>query len=494
MDKNLKKSRIIITVVIFIILLIGGAGLYYYKTHYITFIFAENIQTEITGTLNRPDCGWYQLYSYYLQPDTPLNTNEFYFMEKDETGYEFRLSLLEFNLAEYSGGELDIVALQNIHKVLQYFTKTNSKVIIRFLYDWDGLGMEKEPDDISIIEGHMEQAGAVLNEYSSLIYTTQGIFVGSWAEMHDSKYLTDESMTALLLQYASVTDPSIYLAVRTPNQYRTIFRELEEHPEKYKKYPVTAEGLKKRLGLYNDGMLGSISDIGTYQAGDTENAGLSEEELRKAELSFQNELCLTVPNGGEAVNDNVYNDGENAVKDLHAMHISYLNRMHDEAVINKWKNTILEQKDSLYHRRSIYEYITDHMGARFVLKDCKLSYQPFRKEDAKGVVTIKNVGFSNLYHPKRFLLTLTNIETGESIQLLDSNEDADMPPLQQWNSGEETKVPFHFSPSDLGDGEYALTAVIKDMAGDEIISFANDSYREELNGYYLGSLTISAPL
>ncbi len=490
----MKKSRIIITIVLFIILLIGGAGVYYYKTHYITFVFAENRQTEITGALNRPDCGWYQLYSYYLHPGTPLNTNEFYFMEKDETGYEFRLSLLEFNLAEYAGGTLDIVALQNIHKVLQYFTKTKSKVIIRFLYDWDGLGMEKEPDDISVIEMHMEQVGAVLNEYSSLIYTTQGIFVGSWAEMHDSKYLTDEAMTALLLQYASVTDSTIYLSVRTPNQYRTIFRELEEHPEKYEKYPVTAEELKKRLGLFNDGMLGSVSDTGTYQAGNTENAGLSEEQLREAELSFQNELCLSVPNGGEAVNDNVYNDGKNAVTDLYAMHVSYLNKMHDETVIKKWKKAIWEQEDSVYDGCSVYEYITDHMGARFVLKGCSLSYRPFQKEDAEGFLTVENVGFSNLYHPKRFLLTLTNLETGESIQLLDSNKDADLSPIQQWNSGRETTISFHISPSDLEDGEYALTAVIKDTTDDEIIPFANDSFREELGGYYLGNITIRTPL
>lgn len=468
--------------------------MYYYKTHYITLVFTESIQTEITGTLNRPDCGWYQLYAYYLHPETPLNSSEFYFIEKDENGYAFRLSLLEFNLAEYAGGELDVTALQNIHKVLQYFTKTNSKVIIRFLYDWDGLGMEKEPGDISVIEKHMEQVGAVLNEYTSLIYTTQGIFVGSWAEMHDSKYLTEESMTMLLLQYASVTAPSIYLAVRTPNQYRTIFRELEEHPEKYGKYPVTAEGLKKRLGLYNDGMLGSVSDTGTYQAGNTENAGLSEEQLRKAELSFQDELCLTVPSGGEAVNDNVYNDGENAIKDLHTMHISYLNKMHDEAVINKWKNTTWKQSDSVYHNCSVYEYITDHMGARFVIRDCSLSYRPFQKKDAEGCLTVENVGFSNLYHPKHFLLTLTNIETGDTIPLLDSNKDASLPPVQEWNSGKETKIPFHFSPADLADGEYALTAIMKDPGNDEIISFANDSFREDLNGYYLGNLTIQAPL
>lgn len=478
-----------IAIILFVILLIGGAGVHYYQTHHITAVLAENRQAEITGTLNRPDCGWYQLYSYYLRPNTAIG-DELYWTGKDETGYEFHLSLLEFNLAEYADGPLDVFALQNIRQVLEYFSLTKAKVIIRFLYDWEGLGMEKEPDDISIIQEHMKQAGDILNEYSNLIYTTQGIFVGSWAEMHDSRYLTDEAMTTLLLQYASATDSSIYLAVRTPNQYRTVFRELEEHPEKYEKYSVTADDLKKRLGLYNDGMLGSISDIGTYQAGSAENAGLNAEELREAELSFQNELCRTVPNGGEAVSDNTFNDGKNAVEDLRKMHVSYLNKMHDEAVIDKWKNTVWEEEGSVYNGCSVYEYITDHMGARFVLKGCTLSYKPYQKGDATGTVTIENIGFGNLYQPKRFFLTLINSETGKTIPLLDSQKDTILPPVQQWNSGEEITLSFHFSPFDLEDGDYVLTAVLKEADMEEVISFANDSFREDLNGYQLGTITI----
>ena len=44
-----------------------------------------------------------------------------------------------------------------------------------------------------------------------------------------------------------------------------------------------------------------------------------------------------VPNGGEVVLDNKYNDIDNAAKDLASMHVSYLNNAHDLAVINKWK-------------------------------------------------------------------------------------------------------------------------------------------------------------
>lgn len=487
----MKKVKCSLIITIFLILLLtGGIGLYYYKTHYITASLTKEPQTEITGTLNRSDCGWYQLYSYYLRQGSGLQPNELYKKERDEDGYPFRLALLEFNLAEYAETELDEAALANIRQVLEQFSATKAKVIVRFLYDWDGLGMEKEPESIEIIEKHMEQTGAVLNEFEKLIYTTQGIFVGSWAEMHDSKYLSAKDMTRLILRYAQSTSSSIYLAVRTPNQYRTIFQEMEKHPERYKAFAITPEELKARLGLYNDGMLGSMSDVGTYQAGEFTASSVSEQELRKQELNFQNTLCLRVPNGGEAVNDNPCNDWKNAVSDLSTMHVSYLNQMHDEAVIRKWKQSIYKKKDSIYNGSSVYDYITDHMGARFVLRDCSLSYQPFQKGYAKGTVTIENTGFSNLYHKKHFTLSLISQETGETVLLLDSDREADKIDSRQWNSGECTVLSFSFSPFALEDGKYTLTAVLKEPDSDTLFSFANDSYHDILNGYPLGIITI----
>ena len=209
--KKFKKALIIIICLLAILLIGGGTVLYYYKTkHYITASLKEEMGQEITGALNRPDCGWYQLHAYYLRPGTALSASDLYVNQTDDSGYTYRLSLVEFNLAGYRDRELDETALDNIRQVLERFSGTKLSVIVRFLYDWDGLGLEKEPDDIAIILQHMKQAGAILNEYEDIIYTTQGIFVGSWAEMHHSKYLSAEDMTKLLVCYASATSPSIY--------------------------------------------------------------------------------------------------------------------------------------------------------------------------------------------------------------------------------------------------------------------------------------------
>ena len=472
-----------------ILLIGGGSFLYYYKTHYITATLDNIQQNEITDILSRPDCGWYQLYSYYLQPEKELTADEKYIETTDADGYQYRLSLLEFNIKDYAARPLDAAAKKNIETVLQQFSNTKSKVIIRFLYDWDGQGMANEPSQIKWIKKHMTQAAALLNKYKDCIYTTQGIFVGSWAEMHDSKYLSDTEMTTLLLHFASVTDSSIYLAVRTPAQYRTIFNELEKHPKRYEKYNISAETLKKRLGLFNDGMLGSVSDVGTYHDADLAASSKEKRAIRKKELDFQNQLALRVPNGGEVIHDNPFNDTDSAIASLSKMHISYLNQMYDEEVINKWKQSTYRNDNSLYDGFSTYDYITAHLGARFVLKDCSLSYEPFQEGDATGSITLENVGFSNLYHTKDFTLTLINKETDTTHTLLSSKQDTAINPCH-WDAGAAVALPFSFSPFSLEDGVYYLTANLKDSATGEQISFANDSYDDSLGGYCLGKITI----
>lgn len=487
-----RNKKILITAFCLLAILLtgGGIGLHYYKTmHYVSAVLSNELGMEITGNLDRPECGWYQLYGYYLRPGTALSANELYIKEIDDNGYTYRMSLIEFNLAEYKSQDLDESALNNIRQVFDKFSNTKSAVIVRFLYDWDGLGLEKEPDDINIILQHMKQAGAVLNEYEDLIYTTQGIFVGSWAEMHSSKYLSTEEMTKLLVYYASVTSPSIYLAVRTPNHYRAILQEMQEHPERYTQYGVSIDNIKARLGLYNDGMLGSISDTGTYQ-NTPETASRSAEDLRADELAFQRKLCINVPNGGEAVVDNTYNDWKNAIADLKTMHVSYLNQLHDEAVITKWKNSTFRQEGSIYDGMSAYDYITDHMGARLVLRDCTLSYTPYQKGPATGSIILENTGFSNLYHKKHFTLSLTHQETGKTITLLDSEQKSENIDPCSWNSQEGITIPFTFMPSELDDGHYMLTASLKDPDRGEIVPFANDGYVEALQGYRIGTITI----
>lgn len=489
----MKVKKVLITsllLILAILLTAGGMILHDIITRYARVNLSPRKQTETRDLLNPPECGWYQLYAYRLEPGSPIDDWHLYIREKDDEGNPYRLALLEFNLSSYRDRELDDAAKENIRNVLANFQKTEAKVILRFLYDWDGKGMETEPETISIIKRHMEQASQAFNPFHKIIHTTQGIFVGSWGEMHTSKHLAVEDMTDLLLHYASVTEESIYLAVRTPSHYRSIMEEMEQNASRYEKYGISRELLATRLGLFNDGMLGSISDVGTYHEADIAATRKEGKEIRKKEIAFQNALCLQVPNGGESVNDNPYNDGKKAVDDLRAMRVSYLNQIYDEKVIKKWKDSTYAGKDSLYRGMSTYDYISRHLGPRFVLQDTTLHHKPYQKGNARGSVTIKNVGFSNLYHEKKADLCLVSKKTGKKASLFSTTEKSSEYQPCRWMPGETVTLPFEINPFQYEPGEYILLFSLSDPESGECLLLANDSFDQGRGGYLLGDITI----
>ena len=203
---------------------------------------------------------------------------------------------------------------------------------------------------MSQILTHMEQVGPIVNKYASSVYIMQGIFVGNWGEMNNTIHMGNGEMETLIQKLDDVIDPSIFLSVRTPAQWRTIVDEYRDTKVPRCSQPNLLSSLALRLGLYNDGMLGSANDAGTY--GDKAAAGwdanYNDAWTREDELAFQNDLCRYVPNGGEVIIDNVYNDFDNAIKDLSQMHVSYLNSEYDSTVLNKWKETIVNGTDDVW--------------------------------------------------------------------------------------------------------------------------------------------------
>ena len=136
---------------------------------------------------------------------------------------------------------------------------------LRFLYDWDGIAQTTEPNSLDLILTHMDQVSTLVNQHCDSVYIMQGIFIGNWAEMHHSNFMDDRSVKTLIHHLNEVIDPSIYLSVRTPSQWRMI-NEVYDLPAQFPAFGA-GTSLMGRLGFFNDGILGSESDLGTY--GDT---------------------------------------------------------------------------------------------------------------------------------------------------------------------------------------------------------------------------------
>lgn len=459
------KNTIATTALIFTYL---ATGIFHFFGFDFTYTPAE--YTESTEFLPNPYMGFYHIYGYTLADDIIYDNPESIpnLPGPDDTAGE-RLALIQVNLLNYRNRPLTDAALSQLDYILSAWSATDYSLLLRFIYDWNGTAQNTEPQEIAVILRHMEQTASVYNRYAEHIFSLQGLFTGNYGEMNNTGYGSTEDMQALAAKLAETADPSVYLAVRTPGQWRSIteagsYEELAALPD---------SPYLHRLGLYNDGMLGSDTDTGTYMD------GLSREE----ELAFQDRLCLTVPNGGEVIHDNPYNDLENAIGDMGRMHVSYLNSAYDASVLDKWKNTVYTGPGP-FNGISGYDYIRCHMGYRFVLRSSEI-LRDYDLMQSFLRVTVENIGFSGSYRSFSFCLTVLNTETGETVLSSPEGDSSCLP------GGETAVFELPLTMETLSAGTYQLYWQTTDNVTGEAIHYGNAMPLTE-HGYLLGTLSVNS--
>lgn len=440
-------------------------------------VFYESFSyEETTDILSNPWQGFYQLFGYYLSEDNSKLKTAIGSHIKASEGDS--LALIQINLKNYNSGPISENALEQLDTILASWSQTDRQLILRFIYDWDGKGLDSEPKTIELIREHISQVAPTVNQYANHIYILQGIFVGNYGEMNNSAFLSREAMIELITHFASLTDSSIFLSVRTPAQWRIIMDTVDlPYP-----FPAFDGSLMARLGLYNDGMLGSITDTGTY--GDTSRSGSDnpgDKGNRQEELEFQEYLCQYVPNGGEVIIENPYNDFNNAIVDLSQMHVSYLNKTYDSKVLDKWKNSIYTGEDC-FNGCSGFDYIRAHLGYRYVLRSSELDFNTWRDEEAALSFTLENIGFASCLKPLDVEVTLRSLSTGETLSY---SVKADLRFLQ---SGSSEVFRLNLPVRDLSEKNYALYLNIEDTQTGQTIYLGNSGLTEY--GYPIGQFSI----
>ena len=366
-----------------------------------SFTFCPAKLAECEGIVRNPGCGWYHLYTFdAAKPDEPL----YVACEEEE------LVLLRIGIGAFASGEIPRESMEWIRKILAFFRERKKGMILRFAYDLKGKGLEREPGSIKTVQEHMQQLGSVIREFSEDVYVIQGILVGNWGEMHGSRYLTPGGLQTLVHTMLDALDGTCPLAVRRPSQWRELTKDWNEEE-------------KERLTLYNDGIFGSETDLGTYGTLAMETPG-QEPKSREAELDWQSTAMRGHFCGGEAVqsadgNQNI--SAAEAIKDLEKMHVSYLNSTYDLRILEQWGR---ETVDGI----SGTEAIGKRLGYCFVVENVEM--HPAESQDVWKTqleITLGNRGFAELTEEADCYLEM---ESGEKIQI-----DTDS---RTWRSGEKT--------------------------------------------------------
>lgn len=430
--------------------------------------------TESAKALKNPNRGFYYIYRFEIKDkETDYNTLVPQLFEKDT---ETTLALVEFNLKEYKDQAISSKGMKNLENLFQALAKTEKHLIVRFLYDWDDNATESEPENMGQILFHIRQVGPLLKAHENRIFTLQGVFLGNCGEMHSSRYMETDRVQTLARKLGEAAGENIYLALRTPLQWRQTTR--VSNPAGISRRDKI---LATRIGLFNDGMMGSGSDLGTYGAGSREKDGPLVSWSREEELDFQNVLCRLVPNGGEVVISNYLNNLENALKDLSRMHITYLNLGYDKAVLDKWAAS-KPAEAGVFSGLDGLALVERRLGYRLVIREARMSAAG---DQLSLEADLQNVGFAPVYKP---------VETRAVFRTAGGRElsYAFLQDVRRLSGGTEAAQKLTLALSvpltELAGESWSVYLEMKDQATGQRILFGNDA-EPEAHGYRLGTVT-----
>lgn len=345
--------------------------------------------------LHNPARGWYQVYSFEAQKE--INSEELqWYLEEQDT-----LVLVIIDIGIYRNTNIDREGLENICEIIEFFINAEKDIILRIVYDNEGNGMENEPDSFPMVLEHMRQLGSIIQKYASSILVLQGLFIGSWGEMHHSQFLTEEKLYRLAAVWQEATRESCFLSVCRPVYWRLVTPEMEgRYPGKY----------LGKIGLFDDAMFASDTHLGTFGKEEEQETAWRKPWSVQDELVFEEWLGNYIPFGGEVVcpknlqQDQTANNPEQIINKMRQMHVTYLNQDYDKKLLEYWDN-IPCPKGEVWQQQSCYKYIGSHLGYRFIVRQVKMipsskkekKQQDVEDQTVRLEIQIENSGFANLY-------------------------------------------------------------------------------------------------
>ena len=341
---------------------------------------------ESIATLNNPARGWFVLKNFNIDEEPA-------FYNSNQKHDEENLILVLIDIGACRDRALRQEEFSRMEKILDHYYDKGQEIILRVSYDSVGKGLEREPITFMQVREHAGQIAEFIADHHDKIFIYQGLLVGSWGEMHSTKYAGSERLAELNDVFEEKTSGTIYRAVRKPVQWRLLKCEPEGEQEI----------IPGNLGIFNDGMFGSDTDLGTFDSTKKDNPAWNIAWNREKELLFISQVSRKVPFGGEAL----FGEGfaanrslDDYIKELAKTHATYLNKHHDNKLIEWFKREKIEEK-GLWNSVSYYEYIGSHLGYRLVIKDAAVYRE---KKGTYLEIHVENCGFAPVYLDTEMIL------------------------------------------------------------------------------------------
>ncbi len=446
--------------------------------------------TESTQTINNPAMGYTQTIWYTCKPnDTPV---------QNPTG---NLVLMFVNIGAFSSGvngstdddgnytegtdyDLDESFFEGLRGTFENARKNGCTIALRFRYDANGKS-NPEPSSFEQVLKHIQQIkdSNILEDYKDILMFVESGFVGEWGEQWGGKYVSLDYKAQLLDAMLDCVPDDIPVTVRTPNTFaKWAGIEMSELAD------YQAEGDARRVGLYNDGYMGSDTDLGTF----TYN--------RELETTWLGNQTTSTYYGGEFSGNLEWTKKydtylpENAIPEMYKTHLTYIN----SNIYSLYKDYTFSSEydvpnvdNSAYYGETVYKFIRDHLGYRFVLRDSELSTQVSQGETLNLSFDVENTGFANPIKSQKAEVILE--KDGKYIT---TEVDIDS---TKWYSCTSNSIDLSLKIPNLEVGEWNV--YLRLSVGNNSISesnlrtvkFANnDIWNTSLGANYLGSFDVTS--
>lgn len=346
--------------------------------------FSAEVLKEQPLEIDNPSRGWYRIVHFDATEDpAPL-------LVRNAGSVSDTLELVIIGISGFQDGPISYEAICNIKRILQWYKDWEREIILRISYDHEGKAPEREPFFFKYVLEHIKQVGEAIAEYSDVILVYQGLLVGNWGEMHTSRFLDPGKLKQLSDALQASSNGKVPTAVRKPVQWRMMHLDAS-----ISKIPDA-----RNCGIFDDAIMGSMTDMGTYGDRRRENARWDEPWCKEDELAFLQPIGWKIPVGGEVVAppQGAMLTLEESVAELKKLQVTYLNAYHDPVMLNTWREQKWEGNDC-WKGVNGFRYIGAHLGYRYVVTGADSVKVSAMGQKSLVTVTIANVGFAGIYQP-----------------------------------------------------------------------------------------------
>lgn len=442
--------------------------------------------TESTEALRNPEMGyptfgrWQNMTKEGIAPDNNGNYPTLY-------GFTNQLYTLSAFTKSRGGEDIPVTdeALKALGEQLAQLEEAGGSAILRFAYDSMGI-KDSEPESLDMILRHIAQIGEVLKEHHNAVAGMEAGIFGLWGEMHTSKYCASEYSKPIIDALLDACPDGKPVLVRNPF-YLMHYTGLKN--SELARYTPEPGSKAERLGIYNDGYMGSDNDLGTW---------MDDSLTRHEGVQYLNRT------GGHSFYGGEYSSAdwwtvrfhtwlpEYAIPEMYKTHFDYVrgNVFHNKTVSYEDFTYSKEYEyswfpdNSAYYGVNCHKFIRDHIGYRYVIRESDVNTDG-RAITLSGVV--ENTGFSATVNKKQAAVIFVH-EKGNTY-----NVDVDLD-VREWLSCERTPYSITASlPEDAPRGSYqaylrvSLPAKDAEHTKKSAIRFANiDIFNEEIGGNFMG--------